>query len=224
MNTFGDFLYELRKEKGLTQAELAKILGVTNKAVSKWETGEAMPETSQLVPISRVFGVTVDELLSGARAETAEEKLNGESIKCEIKSHVFTRGKDEEVKTVAEKICGIVCGIVMFASLLTYLLLGAIANLWHPYWVIVPTGALACGIIGVIGDVCNPLKREKKFSKGENPYTGCACAVIMLSCVIVYLLVSVITGLWHPLWIIVAAGGAVCFVIGAAGDISNRKK
>ena len=73
MNTFGDFLYELRKEKGLTQAELAKILGVTNKAVSKWETGEAMPETSQLVPISRVFGVTVDELLSGARAETAEE-------------------------------------------------------------------------------------------------------------------------------------------------------
>ena len=41
------------------------MLGVTNKAVSKWETGEAMPETSQLVPIARIFGVTVDELLEG---------------------------------------------------------------------------------------------------------------------------------------------------------------
>ncbi|MDE7348345.1 MAG: helix-turn-helix domain-containing protein, partial [Clostridia bacterium] len=57
MNDFGDFLYALRKEKGMTQAQLADLLGVTNKAVSKWETGEAMPETSLLLPLSRVLGV-----------------------------------------------------------------------------------------------------------------------------------------------------------------------
>ena len=45
MNTFGEFLFSLRKEKGMTQAELAEKLGVSNKAVSKWETNEAMPET-----------------------------------------------------------------------------------------------------------------------------------------------------------------------------------
>ena len=67
MNNFGDFLYALRKEKGITQAQLAQELGVTNKAVSKWETGEAMPETSLLVPLSKIFGVTVDELLNGER-------------------------------------------------------------------------------------------------------------------------------------------------------------
>ena len=48
MNDFGEFLFKLRKEKGMTQAELAQALGVTNKAVSKWETGEAMPETALL--------------------------------------------------------------------------------------------------------------------------------------------------------------------------------
>ncbi len=69
MNEFGNFLYALRKEKGMTQADLAQALGVTNKAVSKWETGEAMPETGLLLPLSRIFGVTVDELLAGKRAE-----------------------------------------------------------------------------------------------------------------------------------------------------------
>lgn len=60
MENFGEFLYALRKDKGMTQAELAQLLGVTNKAVSKWETGEAMPETSLLIPIARIFGVSVD--------------------------------------------------------------------------------------------------------------------------------------------------------------------
>lgn len=66
-NNFGEFLYALRKEKGWTQSELADKLGITNKAVSKWETGEAFPETSQLVPLSTVFDLTVDELLRGER-------------------------------------------------------------------------------------------------------------------------------------------------------------
>lgn len=68
MTAFGNFLYELRKEKGLTQQELAEKLNITNKAVSKWETGEAFPETAQLVPLADIFGVTVDELLRGKRS------------------------------------------------------------------------------------------------------------------------------------------------------------
>lgn len=66
-NKFGEFLYSLRKERGITQAELADRLGITNKAVSKWETGEAFPETGQLVPLSTFFNITVDELLRGER-------------------------------------------------------------------------------------------------------------------------------------------------------------
>lgn len=68
MNGFRNFLYSLRKEKGMTQQELADRLGLTNKAISKWETGEAFPETAQLVPLADVFGVSVDELLRGRRS------------------------------------------------------------------------------------------------------------------------------------------------------------
>ena len=77
MNKFGNYLYALRRAKGMTQAELADLLGVTNKAVSKWETGESFPETSLLIPISDIFGVSVDDLLRGnARQET---KINIET-------------------------------------------------------------------------------------------------------------------------------------------------
>ncbi len=60
---FGQFVYELRKEKGLTQAGLAGKLGLTNRAVSKWETGETKPDTDILLPLSKALGVTVDGFL-----------------------------------------------------------------------------------------------------------------------------------------------------------------
>ena len=67
--TFGNFLYELRTEKGLSQNDLGKIMGVSNKAVSKWEMGVSKPSHSMLVTLASFFGVTVDELLAGKRNE-----------------------------------------------------------------------------------------------------------------------------------------------------------
>ena len=234
MTDFGEFLYGLRKEKGLTQAELAEALGVTNKAVSKWETGEAMPETSLLIPISRIFGVSVDELLNGRRAEKSDNNnrayTNAEAEKIltadDIYRHIFTRGKDgEENKTFAEKLVGAVCATVVFACITVYIFLGALLELWAVIWVIIPVGALSAGIIGIIGDVCNPVKRKKKMERGENPYIGCVCGLIILLSVNAYLIAGVITGMWHPLWIIVVVGAVACFAVGAVGDLFlNNKK
>ncbi|MBD5584028.1 MAG: helix-turn-helix domain-containing protein [Clostridia bacterium] len=227
MNTFGDFLYTLRKERGMTQAELAEALGVTNKAVSKWETGEAMPETAQLLPISRIFGVTVDELLDGKRAETTGNdresgKKDEELFYDEIKKHMFTRGKDEEPKTFLEKVCGLVCTAVMFAGITVYLFLGALYGLWNPHWVIIPVCALSCGITGIIFDLCNEKKRAIKKAKGENPYTGGICGLVMLTAIIAYILAGAFASLWHPLWIILAGAGLVCGVIGAIGELTKN--
>lgn len=73
MNDFGRFLYALRKRKGWTQTELADKLGVTNQAVSKWENGDSFPDTGLLVPISELFGVSVDELLKGKYGDCAAD-------------------------------------------------------------------------------------------------------------------------------------------------------
>lgn len=62
---FNEKLQELRKQKGLTQEELAESLFVSRTAISKWESGRGYPNIDSLKAISRFFGVTVDELLSG---------------------------------------------------------------------------------------------------------------------------------------------------------------
>lgn len=71
---FGRRVAILRKEKGLTQIELAQKLNVSNKAISRWETGEGYPEITILASLARELGVTVDELLSDTLKEEDFEK------------------------------------------------------------------------------------------------------------------------------------------------------
>ena len=70
---FGEFISELRKEKGITQKELANQLYISDKAVSKWETGHSVPDITLLTPLAEQLGVTVTELLECRRIETADK-------------------------------------------------------------------------------------------------------------------------------------------------------
>ena len=70
------FISELRKEKKLTQKDLGEQLGVTDKAVSKWERGLSCPDISLLSKLSHVLGVTTSELLNGEKAEPSSPEVN----------------------------------------------------------------------------------------------------------------------------------------------------
>ena len=72
MKTLNERIKTLRKEKGLTQSQLADKLGVTDKAVSKWEVGEANPDIELLAKLAEIFDVTIDYLLTGK----IEEKIS----------------------------------------------------------------------------------------------------------------------------------------------------
>lgn len=78
MSTYitGDTIRKLRERKGCTQRELASRLGVTDKAVSKWETGKGLPDITLVEPLSAVLDVSVAELLSGECAHNSNRCAN----------------------------------------------------------------------------------------------------------------------------------------------------
>ena len=79
--TIGKRIAFLRKEKGLTQEELAQHMGISPQAVSKWENDQTCPDISALPKLARLFGVTVDELLEGKEALPAVRVLPPEQRK-----------------------------------------------------------------------------------------------------------------------------------------------
>ncbi len=72
----GIFLKTLRKEKGITQEQLAKVLNVSNRSVSRWENGVNLPDFSLLLEIAKYYEIGVDEILNGERIKNLMEDNN----------------------------------------------------------------------------------------------------------------------------------------------------
>lgn len=87
----GRFISQLRKEQGLSQEQLGERLGVTNKTISRWETGTYLPPAEMLLSMSAIFDVSVNELLSGKRLRENEYKAAAEeNLKNAVKTSSFS--------------------------------------------------------------------------------------------------------------------------------------
>lgn len=74
MQKIGNFILQLRQEKNLSQSDLANLIPVTRQAVSRWEKGQSIPDSSTLLIISKIFDVSINELLNGERFKKEEPK------------------------------------------------------------------------------------------------------------------------------------------------------
>ena len=101
MIKIGQFLSKLRKEKGLTQDQLGERLGVTNKTVSRWETGTYLPPVEVLQLLSELYGVSINEILCGERLSEENYKDKAEeNLTHTLSNSAFTV---KEKKTYFEK-------------------------------------------------------------------------------------------------------------------------
>lgn len=144
---FGKFVAALRTEKGMTQAELAQQLHVTNKAVSKWETGKGFPDIQLLEPLAEALGVSVMELMRcGRQTEPLDERQTGETV---ISAMQDCAGRTRtRIFRVLKWVCllaGVVCGFVGWC--LPALIL---------QWSLGSVTSMEAGSIGIIGGADGP--------------------------------------------------------------------
>ena len=88
--SLGERLYELRKEKHLSQEQVAEQLNVTRQTISKWETDESKPDFDKIVPICNLYEISTEQLLTGnIKEETIIEKRNEENQELKKKRALF---------------------------------------------------------------------------------------------------------------------------------------
>ena len=109
----GKFIAERRREKGMTQAQLAEKIGVSDRAVSKWETGRGMPEYSLLIPLCRELEISVNELLNGERLSEEEYREKFEETFVDTIADTNTRFQKKWLLTI----CGAVLGVLLLCFL-----------------------------------------------------------------------------------------------------------
>lgn len=105
----GRFIADRRKELDLTQKQLAEKLNVSDKAVSKWETGRSMPDNSILFELCKVLDINVNELLSG-------EKLSDDSYHGKAEENMMTLMKEKQNGSRIHAIVGLLFGIIFILA------------------------------------------------------------------------------------------------------------
>ena len=113
----GKFIAETRKSQGLTQRQLADVLSISDKTVSKWECGKGLPEVSLMLPLCGALNITVNDLLSGGRVSEADYRKKAE----ENMMNLIIENQENKKRMALSIVCGVittiaVCSLVVIAS------------------------------------------------------------------------------------------------------------
>ncbi len=199
--TIGDRLLKLRKERNLSQEDLANELDVSRQTISKWETNQSMPDFDKIVPLCKYFGITTDELLTG-------DKDIVESQAKDVKSN-YARNIAVAVMLYILS----VVAIIVFAGGFNQEIVGVTV-----FFVLI---AIATGIL-----VYNGIY-YKKESKDEESVKNDSLAkqvngIIDIVCLLIYLVVSFKTGAWHITWIIFIINGLINRIVKLLFNLKNH--
>ena len=120
---FNNKLYELRKQKGLSQEELANRLNGSRQTISKWEVGDSSPDLEKLIAISDLFGISLDELVLNKTPEPepappAPTRTAGAEMYADIKEHVLTEDNKKKAKK-GLKIAAIIAGAILLIDIIS---------------------------------------------------------------------------------------------------------
>ena len=235
-----DRLIKLRKKNGYSQEELADKLGLSRQAVSKWERAEASPDTDNLICLAKLYGVSLDELLSTdedidtivKEQVKADEKVDEETkdssiiledddgSKVVIKgSHMECLDKDGHIikKKPKDKFLlwlDTVDGILTGAALITYIFLGAFLNMWAYAWIFFFVPEIICSFIRAI---------HKRNANNVNMAFISLFAFFLVCLLLPNYIPTMSKSLWHPMWTVFLAIPLYHSIVGSINKALGKK-
>ena len=200
--TIGERLLKLRKERNLSQEELANVLDVSRQTISKWETDQSTPDFDKIIPLCEYFGITSDELLTGNfninEAKKANVKSNfARNIAVAVMLYIFA--------IIAIVVCAAqfgqpILGVALFFTLI----------------------AVATGLLIYNGIYYSKESKDEKVVK-QNAILKQITSIVGLIGLIIYLLVSFLTMAWHITWIIFIITGLVNEIVKLIYTVTHDK-
>lgn len=130
----GTFIAMRRKEKKLTQAQLAEKLNITDRAVSKWETGKSMPDSSIMLELCEILGITVNELLSG-------EKVEMENVEKKADENLIALKRKDENNMTRNVLIAVLFSMMLFVGIMVCLICD-LAISGHVTWSLIPVSSI----------------------------------------------------------------------------------
>jgi DNA-binding protein len=111
----GKFIQERRKEKRLTQSELAEKLDVTDRAVSKWENGNCIPDASNIQELCKILNITINDLFSGC---VVDMRNNEKKLEENLLEMIKIKEKRDKELLILEIFIGVIVSIIMFLCIM----------------------------------------------------------------------------------------------------------
>ncbi|MDE5931052.1 MAG: helix-turn-helix domain-containing protein [Lachnospiraceae bacterium] len=130
----GKFIARCRKEKELTQAQLAEKLNITDRAVSKWETGKSMPDSSIMLELCEILGITVNELLSG-------EEIDMESYEQKVDENLIALKRKDENNMSKNVIISLLFSVTLLIGIMVCIICN-LAISGSLTWSLIPVGSI----------------------------------------------------------------------------------
>ncbi len=125
---FNNRLYQLRKQKGLSQEELANRLNVSRQTVSKWEVGDSTPEMEKLIAISDLFDISLDKLVMGKEDESQISATTKSELVSVLNEKVLTQKNKKNAKSIL-KIIGIIAAAIVLIDIISMIIYFAVNGL-----------------------------------------------------------------------------------------------
>lgn len=202
----GEKLFELRKEKNLSQEEVAEKLNVTRQTVSKWETNQSTPDFDKIIPLCELFGIGAEELLTGKKPQEKQENILEEPQIEKGMTKEEARRKSAEVVSTSVFIC--VIAVALFTvAVAAFQVDPVIATAMF----LVAIGFASARLVRHYMSV--PKFEETKEEAKEKEIVKQMNGIIGTFCTVLYFIVSFTTMAWHVTWIIFVIEGLLCHVV-----------